>query len=347
MMARTDISIGAGDRARMVPITAATILTFLQGSRRTHWSMVDLAHALHFKFGRAQVNIGHLVKAGLVKKKRVFKSPAPDGSWKGQNYCLYSLVGRSEPMPVPDTYSLVLAYLRKKCARTGTFSCNRSTIAKAIGRSVDNVKLNQSKLRKDGLIDWTHHGYYNTYAIVGQSAPAMRELTPLSPLQAELVKFLKSKSARDGICSLPLDAIAEAMGRSKDCILGNIAKLENGSLVTVTRKSGHANAYSVPAGQARRSAAKRGRAIGSVSAHSKLIIDRWIDAGKCCPPTVQFLDDAAAIAYPREFSKAIPGTKKHKRVRDRIRGVIVRYQASLGKKKTHFRSATKIKSVAS
>ena len=53
-------------------------------------------------------------------------------------------------------------------------------------------------------------------------------------------------------------------------------------------------------------------------------------------PTGAISDGAAAIAYPREFSKAIPGTKKHKRIRDRIRGVIVRYQASVGEKKTHF-----------
>ena len=258
-------------------------------------------------------------------------------------------VSSSGATPLSPNDSKVLKFLRMKCRRSGACWCKREYVAQGVDLFRTTTDRCIAKLRREGLISVTGRGLIDEFTVIGLAARMPNEPPAMSTEEAVL-KVLRQAALNNGKCSLSRRQIGEAIGRKSDTAYRQVVKLRKRGIVKII--TGHQNTYIIAAPSIRssepRSAlpVKRGRHVGSLKSINQQIVDRWIEAGEKWPVTVQFLDEIAAAVEPKKFAKTVPGTKPHKRLRDRYGAAIRRYRASPGKKNRNFRSATKMILVA-
>ncbi len=224
-----------------IPLAARVMLEFVRGRSRRMWKPEELANALGCTEQTVRKNANRLISAGFLKSQG-----------RGRNR-LYALAGAGFVIPRKPPLSTienkVLMFLKKKWPHSGhsrgMYSGTQGAIGRDIGQSLSQVCLGIRGLEKRDLIIVIHRGHFNTYA---RPIASQRTGLPLSPLQNDLLNYLKQKCSPRTMWPSTLKAIAKDLRVNKGALPRNIRELEKRDLIIVIRGPGsrHPNRYGMP-----------------------------------------------------------------------------------------------------
>lgn len=246
-------------------------LAFFRNRARHHgkcqaWIPRELARRRGINYVAFQRDINSLVDAGLLQTQ----CDGPSTSYIVLPTAHKLAMNNREA----DALRPFLTLLKEKCARTGSYSGNRATIAKELRLTVGAIAWQTARLKKKKLITVKRRRGFAIYTVVGlRGAISSEEPSPLS-VQGKILHFMRASLARSQspTFSRTHSIIAKAIQRSVTTVNRNMVKMRESATPFITLVSnGRPNTYTVARAPADLSKQPRRRPNSEPAARSEIV----------------------------------------------------------------------------